>query len=132
MSERGFAGEFFSGGGFWQEGGFLSGGGFVLDPFARVCRTSRILETAMGTTTMKTKCSVFKLPKDGSDKQTSLNVLPQRNGIQINPAKFFICERPKQSPRVKLPGGYSRQLFRRVYLIVLYLACRPLNQPPRN
>ena len=37
-----------------------------------VCRTSRILETAMGTTTMKTKCSVFKLPKDESDYQTSL------------------------------------------------------------
>ena len=62
----------------------------------------------MGTTTMKTKCCVFKLPKDGSDKQTSLNVLPQRNGIQINPAKFFICGRPKHSPRVNLTGGYSR------------------------
>ena len=36
-----------------------------------------------------------------------LNVLPQRNSFQINPAKFFICERPKHSPRVKLPGGYS-------------------------
>ena len=68
--------------------------------FGTVCRTSRILETAMETTTMKTKCCVFKLPKDGSDKQTSLNVLPQRNGFQINPAKFFICERPKHSPRV--------------------------------
>ena len=68
--------------------------------FATVCRTSRILETAMGTTTMKTKCCVFRLPKDGSDKQTSLNVLPQRNSFQINPAKFFICERPKHSPRV--------------------------------
>ena len=34
--------------------------------------------------------------------------MPQRNGFQINPAKFFICERPKHSPRVKLPGGYSR------------------------
>ena len=38
-----------------------------LSKFATVCRTSRILETAMGTTTMKTKCSVFKLPKDESD-----------------------------------------------------------------
>ena len=37
-----------------------------------------------------------------------INVLPQRNGFQINPAKFFICERPKHSPGVKLPGGYSR------------------------
>ena len=36
-----------------------------LSKFATVCR--RILETAMGTTTMKTKCSVFKLPKDESD-----------------------------------------------------------------
>ena len=79
-----------------------------LSKFATVCKTSRILENAMGTTTMKTKCSVFKLPKDESDKQTSLNVLPQRNSFQINPAKFFICERPKHSPSVKLPGGYSR------------------------
>ena len=62
----------------------------------------------MGTTTMKTKCSVFKLPKDESDKQTSLNVLPQRNGFQINPAKFFICERHRYSLPVKLPGAYSR------------------------
>ena len=69
-----------------------------LSKFARVCR--RILETAMGTTTMKTKCSVFKLPKDESDKQASLNVLPQRNSFQRNPAKFFICERPKHSPHV--------------------------------
>ena len=36
-----------------------------LSKFATVCRTSRILET--GTTTMKTKCSFFKLPKDESD-----------------------------------------------------------------
>ena len=57
---------------------------------------------------MKTRCIVFQLAKDESDKQASLNVLPQRNGFQINPAKFFICERPKHSPRVKLPGGYSR------------------------
>ena len=35
--------------------------------FATVCRTIRILETAMGTTTMNTKCSFFKLPKDESD-----------------------------------------------------------------
>ena len=62
----------------------------------------------MGTTTMKTKCCVFRLLTDESDKQTSLNVLPQRNGFQINPAKFFICEMPKHSPGVKLPGGYSR------------------------
>ena len=57
---------------------------------------------------MKTKCCVFRLLTDESDKQTSLNVLPQRNGFQINPAKFFICEMPKHSPGVKLPGGYSR------------------------
>ena len=43
-----------------------------LSKFATVCRTSRILETAMRTTTMKTKFSVFRLPKDESDKQTSL------------------------------------------------------------
>ena len=64
-----------------------------LSKFATVCRTSRILETAMGTTTMKTKCCVFKLPKEGNDKQTSLNVLPQRNGFQINPAKFLSVRR---------------------------------------
>ena len=57
---------------------------------------------------MKTKCCVFRLLTDERDNQTSLNVLPQRNGFQINPAKFFICERPKHSPGVKLPGGYSR------------------------
>ena len=59
-----------------------------LSKFATVGRTSRILETAMGPTTMKKKCSVFKLPNDESDKQASLNVLPQRNSFQINPAKF--------------------------------------------
>ena len=38
-----------------------------LSKFATVCRTGRILETAMGATTMKTKCNFFKLPKDESD-----------------------------------------------------------------
>jgi hypothetical protein len=56
------------------------------------------------------KCRVFKLPKEDSEKQKWLNVLPPRQDFVIDSGKFFICERhwPSNSPHVKVPGGFSR------------------------
>ena len=56
------------------------------------------------------KCRVFRLPKEESEKQKWLNVLPHRQDFVIDTTKFFICERhwPSNSPHVKLPGGFTR------------------------
>ena len=54
-----------------------------------------------------TKCRVFKLPKDESDKQIWLNAIPPREGFVIDPAKYIICEKHwNPGYRVsKIPGG---------------------------
>jgi len=56
------------------------------------------------------KCRVFKVPKDGLERQRWLSVLPPRENFSLDPDKFFICERhwPSDYPVIKLPGGYTR------------------------
>ena len=56
------------------------------------------------------KCRVFRLPKDKSERQLWLDVLPARKNFVINPDKFFICEKhwSADPPLTKLPGGFTR------------------------
>ena len=56
------------------------------------------------------KCRVFRLPKDQSERQKWLDVLPPRENFDVDPDKFFICEKHWDSdpPLIKLPGGSTR------------------------
>ena len=55
-------------------------------------------------------CRVFRLPKDKSERQLWLDVLPPRKNFVINPDKLFICEKHwgANPPFIKLPGGSTR------------------------
>ncbi|KAF2345916.1 Zinc finger C2CH-type [Trinorchestia longiramus] len=53
---------------------------------------------------------VFRLPKEQSERQKLLDVLPPRENFVVNPDKFFICEIHwgADPPLVKLRGGSMR------------------------
>lgn len=56
---------------------------------------------------------MFRLPKDASERQKWLNVLPPRENFTIDSDKFFICERhwTDDPPMIKLPGGSTRPVI---------------------
>ena len=56
------------------------------------------------------KCRVFKMPREDTEQQQWINALPPIKDFQIDPSKFFICERhwPLDCPMKNLPGGFSR------------------------
>ncbi|KAF2366014.1 Zinc finger C2CH-type [Trinorchestia longiramus] len=53
---------------------------------------------------------VFRLPKEQSERQKWLDVLPPRENFVVNPDKFFICEIhwSADPPLIKLRGGSMR------------------------
>ncbi|KAF2347200.1 Zinc finger C2CH-type [Trinorchestia longiramus] len=53
---------------------------------------------------------VFRLPKEQSERQKWLDVLPPRENFVVNPDKFFICEIHwgADPPLIKLRGGSMR------------------------
>ena len=81
------------------------------------------------------KCRVFRLPKDESERQSWLNVIPPRKDFVINPATFFICERhwPEDPPLVTLPGGRTRPADPPTIFINIPPSCLPTPKPtPRQ
>ena len=56
------------------------------------------------------KCRVFRLPKQTEESKTWLDVLPPRENYDLDPLKFFICEKhwPVNTPMMKIPGGSTR------------------------
>ncbi|KAF2366136.1 hypothetical protein FHG87_003112 [Trinorchestia longiramus] len=53
---------------------------------------------------------VFRLPKEQTERQKRLDVLPPRENFVVNPDKFFICEIhwSADPPLIKLRGGSMR------------------------
>ncbi|KAF2346986.1 Zinc finger C2CH-type [Trinorchestia longiramus] len=56
------------------------------------------------------RCRVFRLPKEQSERQKWLDVLPPRENFAVNPDKFFIYEIHwgADPPLIKLHGGSMR------------------------
>ena len=82
-----------------------------------------------------TKCRVFRLPKDEQERQKWLNVLPPLRNFDIDPSKFFICDKhwPADTPMKTVPGGHSRPISPPSIFNDIPSSCLPTPKPsPRG
>ena len=83
----------------------------------------------------KTKCRVFKLPKNEHERQSWINALPPRKNFEIDPLKFLICERhwPKDIPKKTVPEGYTLPILPPSIFQNIPPSCLPTHKPePRK
>ena len=83
------------------------------------------------------KCRVFQLPKDESERQKWIAVLPPREDYVLDPSKFYICEKhwPSDTSMVKIPGGSTRPVSP-PSIFDVPTSClptpKPVPQPPKQ
>ena len=81
----------------------------------------------------ESKCRVFRLPRDVSERQKWLDVIPPRGGdFVLDPDKFFVCEKHWyiNPPMMKLPGGSTRPANPPNVFTNIPSSCLPTPKPP--
>ncbi|GFO32615.1 coiled-coil domain-containing protein 108 [Plakobranchus ocellatus] len=78
----------------------------------------------------ESRCRVFRLERDESERQKRLDVLPPQENFVVDLAKFFNCEKHWGSHPVmiKLSGGSTRPALP-LSVFSLTISCLPIPKP---